>query len=263
MNADGTWRFVWYTGSIKSVDRMQTARYRITAFDLQDPTQAATTSVMMKKPDFYVVATPDTLETGDYIQLLGTAEQGTTDIRIVISDESGKVYHTYNTAASKSGYFTHSFHIDMPVGLYYITLSSPSQANTYRTTITVVPPPTPAVNATAPSETESPGSPQNTGTLIVSSTPAGASVFVDSVSMGTTPVTLGSITPGNHVVEIKSPGYLPFSLQVNINASETTSLAPSLVKNPVPTPLSPVTVIAGLVVAGMLFFVLSAGRKNV
>ena len=262
MNDDGSWRFVWYTGSIKSIDKMQTARYRITAFDLQDPSQAATISVMMKKPDFFAVASPDTLETGEYVQLIGTAEQGTSDIRISVSDEVGKVYHVYDTAASRSGYFAYAFHVDMPPGVYYVTISSPSVANTYRTTLTIVPPPTPSTNVTGKNPDGTPVMTRGTGTLSLSSSPSGASVFIDSVSMGTTPVTLADLAPGNHLVEIKSPGYLTFSIQVTISAGETTTISPTLVKNPLPTPLSAVIPLIGLVVAGAVFLIVSAGRKN-
>lgn len=258
---DGTWRLVWYTGSIKSVDKMQTARYRITVFDVNNPSTSSTTSVMMKKPDFYVTASPDTLETGQYIQLLGTAEQGTSDIHIVISDEVGKVYHTYDTSASASGYFTYAFHVDMKPGTYYITVSSPSVKNTFRTTITVIPPTSPATNVTV-GITPVTTVPSDSGMLSISSTPTGSQVYVDSVSKGVTPITLANIAPGSHLVEIKSPGYLTFSLQVTVNAGETTSLSPNLVKSPLSVPLTPVSALAGLVIAGMLFLIRSAARKD-
>ncbi len=259
---DGSWRLVWYTGSIKSVDKMQTARYRVTVFDVNDPTVSATTSFMMKKPDFYVTASPDTLETSEYIQLLGTAEQGTSDIRIVISDEVGKVYHTYDTAASSSGYFTYAFHVDMKPGTYYITVSSPSVKNTFRTEITILPPPAnETANATA-RVTPVTTMPPDSGMLSISSTPTGSQVYVDSVSMGVTPITLDNIAPGSHLVEIKSPGYLTFSLQVTVNAGETTSLSPNMVKSPLSLPASPLVALGGLVIAGMLFLVRSAARKD-
>lgn len=258
---DGKWRLVWYTGSIKSVDKMQTARYYITVFDVNNPEVSAKTSVMMKKPDFFVTANPDTLETGEYIQLLGTAEQGTSDIHIVISDEIGKVYRTYDTAASRSGYFTYAFRVDMPPGTYYITVSSPTVKNTYRTAITVVPPATPAVNVTV-SPTTSAGMAADAGTLSLSSNPTGAAVYVDSVSMGVTPITLANIAPGTHTVEIRSPGYLTFSLQVTVNAGETTSLSPALVKSPLSIPLSPITILAGVIIAGAVFVACFAARKT-
>lgn len=258
---DGSWRLVWYTGSIKGVDKMQTARYYITIFDVNKPEVSAKTSVMMKKPDFFVTADPDTLETGEYLQILGTAEQGTSDIHIVISDEVGKVYHTYDTSASRSGYFTYAFHVDMKPGTYYITVSSPSVKNTYRTTITVIPPKATAANNTA-TPTAVPGTLSDAGTLSISSNPVGAAVYVDSVSMGVTPITLANIAPGTHTVEIRSPGYMTFSLQVTVNAGETTSLSPALVKNPLPVPLSLFVVLAGLVIAGAAFLARSAARKR-
>ncbi|AGB02486.1 PEGA domain-containing protein [Methanoregula formicica] len=258
---DGKWRLVWYTGSIKGVDKMQTARYYITVFDVNNPEVSAKTSVMMKKPDFFVTANPDTLETGDYLQLLGTAEQGTSDIHIVISDEIGKVYRTYDTAASRSGYFTYAFRVDMMPGTYYVTVSSPSVKNTYRTTITVVPPAAPAANVTVAPTTPA-GMAADTGTLSISSNPAGAAIYVDSVNMGVTPITLANIASGTHTVEIRSPGYLTFSLQVTVNAGETTSLSPALVKSPLSLPLSPVTTLAGLIIAGAVFLIGCAARKT-
>lgn len=149
VNADGSWRFAWYTFMIQNIDRMQTARYYITALDLGDPSKTATTSLLMKKPEFNVVASPNPLETGMYLQLLGTAEKGTFDIRIDITDKAGKVLHTYNTAASASGYFNYGFHVDMPPGDYFVTISSPSMKSTYRTILTVIPPQTPATTSTA------------------------------------------------------------------------------------------------------------------
>jgi len=258
---EGKWRLVWYTGSIKGVDKMQTARYYLTVFDVNNPEVSAKTSVMMKKPDFFVTANPDTLETGEYIQLLGTAEQGTSDIHIVISDEVGKVYRTYDTAASRSGYFTYAFRVDMPPGTYYVTVSSPSVKNTFRTTITVVPPATPSVNVTVTPSTST-GMAADSGTLSLSSNPAGAAVYVDAINMGVTPITLANIAPGTHTVEIRSPGYLTFSLQVTVNAGETTSLSPALVKNPLSLPVSPVTILAGLIIAGAAFLVASSARKT-
>ncbi len=140
VNSDGSWRFVWYTSNIQGIENMQTARYYITALDLGDPIQNSTTSIMMKKPDFYIVASPNQLETGDYVQLLGTAERGNPAIHIQITDVHGQVVHTYDTSAGETGYFNYGFHVDMPPGDYTITISSPSVITTYSTTLTVIPP---------------------------------------------------------------------------------------------------------------------------
>ena len=265
VNNDGSWRFVWYTSNIKGVEKMQTARYYITALDFGDPTQTATTSMMMKKPDFYIVASPNQLETGDYVQLLGTAERGTSAIRIRITDRNGQVLHIYDTSASASGYFNYGFHVDMPPGDYNVTISSPSVISTYSTVLTVIPPPTSATGTNASitgNGTTSMGTSMTTGALAVSSTPSGAPVYLDSASMGNTPVTLQNLTPGTHLVEIKNPGYMSYSVQVAIKAGEQTTVTSTLVKNPLSLPLSPVTALSGLIIAGVAVIVMSAERKK-
>ena len=103
---------------------MQTARYYITAFDLSDPAKTATTSIMMAKREFYVVPTRNPVETGEYIQLLGTAEGGAPDVHIEIQDMSGTILHVYDTSATNMGFFNYDFHIDMPPGDYPVVLTS-------------------------------------------------------------------------------------------------------------------------------------------
>jgi hypothetical protein len=80
--------------------------------------------------------------------------------------------------------------------------------------------------------------------------------------MGVTPITLANIAPGTHTVEIRSPGYLTFSLPVTVYAGETTSLSPVLVKSPLSLPVSPVTTLAGVIIAGVVLLVGCAVRKT-
>jgi hypothetical protein len=138
VNADGSWRFVWYTSNIHGVSQMQTARYYITAFDFNDPTKTAVASVMMKKPDFSVTPSPNPVVVGKYLQLLGMAEQGTKNVHIEIADGRGEIFHTYDTSASASGYFNYGFHVDMKPGTYYITITSPSVSAPYTTPLSVI-----------------------------------------------------------------------------------------------------------------------------
>lgn len=264
VNDDGSWRFAWYTANIRNVDRMQTARYKIIALDSKDPTTTSTISVMMKKPEFYVVASPNVLEKGEYLRLIGTAEQGATDIRIEISDMDGKVVHTQNTAASQTGYFTYAFHVDMDPGIYYITISSPSVRTTYRTTLTVVPPESSLSNSTGiPSGSDNlPETEATTGTLSISSTPTGAAVFVDSAAIGSTPITQGDVAPGTHLVEIKSPGYSTYAAYAIVKAGEITTVSPVLSRNTSFLPLSPLSALAGLVIAGALVGIAACRRRS-
>jgi len=91
--------------------------------------------------------------------------------------------------------------------------------------------------------------------------PTGASVYIDSVPAGVTPVILQDITPGSHLVMIKYPGYLTYTVNAPATVGETTSISPTLVKNPVSLPLSPLVPLFGLAIAGALGMIRS-GRKN-
>jgi hypothetical protein len=221
VNPDGSFRFAWYTATINGIEKLQTARYYITAFDKTDLNKTATTSIMMKRPDFYVVVTPDKVETGDYVQLLGTAEQSIPDVRIEIQDKTGQILHVYDTSASSSGYFVYGFHIDMPPGDYPVIVSSPTMRSTFRTVIHVIPPQTPTAVPTT-------GNANQTAMTSVQTPPA-------------TPVP--AVTPGSPL------------------ASVTPTPAP--VKAPESVPISPVVIIAGLIIAGLVVLVIILiGKKN-
>jgi len=282
VNPDGTWKLAWYTSSIKGVEKMQTARYYFTAADLAHPEISSTTSVVMKKAEFYATLTPNPATIDDYVLLIGSAERGVSYVRIDVTDMSGKILRTFASPVSASGYFNYGFHVDMHPGQYYLTVSNPSLKNPLQMVLTIVPPETlspmekPVVvtpgnltgsipDTTPPSAT----TPQNppvaspeTGKLSIASTPAGAFVYLDSVMVGKTPVDLGNLTYGSHLVEIKSPGYLPYSVQVTVREGEPVTLSPVLLKSPSSIPLSPVIALIGLIISGAFAIVWRGERKN-
>ena len=143
VNPDGTWKFVWYTSSIRGIEKMQTARYTLTATDLNHPEISSTTSVFMKKAEFYANLTPNPATLADYVSLTGSAERGISYLQIDLTDISGKILRTYSSPVSASGYFNYGFHVDMPPGQYYITMSNPSLTSSHVIIFTVLPPRTP------------------------------------------------------------------------------------------------------------------------
>jgi hypothetical protein len=66
------------------------------------------------------------------------------------------------------------------------------------------------------------------GSLSVSSSPSGATVYVDGVYRGVTPTTVGNLQAGTHPVELAKAGYKGWQGQATINAGETTYLSPTL-----------------------------------
>jgi len=75
--------------------------------------------------------------------------------------------------------------------------------------------------------------PPTTGTLRVLSTPAGASVRLDGVSIGTTNLERPNVGPGTHTVEISRSGYQTETRQATIMAGSTTTVQVTLIPIPV------------------------------
>jgi len=147
VNADGTWKFVWYSANVAGIENMITARYTFIAADLANPEKKASTSVLLKKPEFSVNQVSPA-HPGDYMELTGTAEQGVTYVKIDITDSESRVLHTFISPVSGSGSFNYGFRIDFLPGQYTVTVSNPSIATTLTRVFTVVPPETPAPTLT-------------------------------------------------------------------------------------------------------------------
>ena len=67
-----------------------------------------------------------------------------------------------------------------------------------------------------------------TGSIVVSSSPAGAIARLDGGETLVTPGTFQYVTPGYHTVEISLSGYFPYSTSVNVAAGGTSSVSASL-----------------------------------
>lgn len=140
MDADGTWRFLWSSANTKGIDKLVTARYTVTAFDLVNPRQTASTSFFLKKPEFYINPQPGAVQQGDYIQLSGVAEKGVTNVKIDIADSTGKILRTHTAPVSADGFFNYEFRGDMQPGHYFVSAGNPSMKDILRSTITVAAP---------------------------------------------------------------------------------------------------------------------------
>ncbi len=275
-DSSGTWSYVWDSSRAVGADILYTAGYRFTVYDLSNPQIKATASIFLRQPEFYATITPNPAVLNDYIQVTGKVESAADTIEIDVMDASGNKVHTFASPVSAGGYFQYGFHVVMPPGVYTVSISSPSLSNSLTETLTIV-----ASNinltssetvSTAPvslpetTMTGTPAVPQatpapspNSGTLVISSVPAGASVYLDSALVGTSPVTLNGVAPGTHLVEIKSPGYLTVSMDVVVSENSPTEISPEMVKAPFGLPLSPLVAIGGCLGAAAL--VIAARKK--
>lgn len=183
VNEDGTWRFVWYSTTVKGSEKIRTARYTITAFDPTNPEKKASVAILLKMPYVYINPQLHEVTPGDYVQLNGITELGVTELKIDIADPNGTILRSYTSPVSGSGYFHYGFRADMQPGEYFVSVSSPAMKEVLRTTITVVPQegnPLPATTTSpisTPAESVSvPPTPSPNLTQFVASSPSAISL---------------------------------------------------------------------------------------
>jgi hypothetical protein len=114
------------------------------------------------------------------------------------------------------------------------------------------------VGTTTP--TQAPTQSPATGSVMVSSTPSSAQVFMDNVYQGISPLTIASVQPGTHSFLIKQTGYADWQVSEPVQSGQTTQIAATL--SPLPTPTEgamPSTLV--LLAVGLLFFGLLSRRK--
>jgi hypothetical protein len=134
------WRFNWFSMNTRGIEKLVTARYTITANDLTNPEKTAMTSVLLKKPEFYIDVQPGPIYPGDYVLLNGVAEKGVTYVMIDVSDSNGTKQHSFISPVSGTGSFNYGFHADMPPGNYFVRVSNNAMKNSLMSTFTVTSP---------------------------------------------------------------------------------------------------------------------------
>jgi hypothetical protein len=106
-----------------------------------------------------------------------------------------------------------------------VTLTSDRPSRSLDVRLTAAPPARPAP---APPARPAATPQATTGTLLVESRPAGATVLVNNRNVGVTPVTVQSLAPGQYIVHLELAGYLPFETTVRVVAGERARAAASL-----------------------------------
>jgi hypothetical protein len=94
------------------------------------------------------------------------------------------------------------------------------------------------------------------GALSVTSDPAGATIFVDNKSLGTSPFMTDNITTGDHLVIIRMDGYQDYSTSILVTAGATRTVSATLLPSTssLHSPVFPLTALGALGIVG--FFVL-------
>jgi PEGA domain len=104
-----------------------------------------------------------------------------------------------------------------------ITSLLPAEVSAVPTTIPVTPvSPNPLVNETV-TITPTGSLQQSSGNVTVHSSPSGASILIDGIYSGTTPATITSVNPGNHILRLTLSGYYDYEGTIYVLAGQTTN----------------------------------------
>jgi len=80
-----------------------------------------------------------------------------------------------------------------------------------------------------------------TGSIVVTSTPSGAEIYIDNEYRGTTPATVTGVAAGSHMLELRQPGYERYVQPVVVTAEDAKIVNAVLVLIPETLPVTVLT----------------------
>jgi hypothetical protein len=153
-------------------------------------------------------------------------------------------------------------------GTHALLLHAPGYNDFMQDTVVVAGQVTPVTAGLTAGSTvpQGPSSPQQTGSLVATSTPAGGQVYIDNQFRGVAPVTVYNLPAGDHIVNMKLAGYSDWSCSVSLLSGQMAQVAAQFTPaapGTVPTRAGvPVVVVVSAIVAAAGFAMLRAGRKE-
>ena len=129
---------------------------------------------------------------------------------------------------------------NLPVTLTPLTTSTTTATTTVTATVT---------KTVQPTQT-TPVSAEESGSLSVTTTPAGALVYVDGAMKGVTPATIPGLSAGTHAVRLSMAGYSDLNTTITVSAgkiSEYSTALPVATKTPGFAVIGAVLALLGLV----------------
>jgi len=94
-------------------------------------------------------------------------------------------------------------------------------------------------------------SPGQSGTIQISSQPAGANIFIDNVCRGITPLTIPSIETGTHSLLIRLGGFNDYSSTFTVSAGQAIQIEASLTPEPTSAGMYPFVMILAIFLAAI------------
>jgi len=117
---------------------------------------------------------------------------------------------------------------DMPLRVLAVTVSQPGYKPSEQRVALSAARPTATVEARLVAEGGETAVGATTGSLFVESRPSSAQVFIDNRSIGTTPVSVPDLSPGNHRVRLELAGFTSWVTMAEVKAGARTRVSASL-----------------------------------
>jgi hypothetical protein len=117
---------------------------------------------------------------------------------------------------------------DMPLRVLSVTVSQPGYKPSEQRVALSAARPTATVEARLVAEAGEAAVGATTGSLFVESRPSSAQVFIDNRSIGTTPVSVPDLSPGNHRVRLELAGFTSWVTMAEVKAGARTRVSASL-----------------------------------
>ena len=131
-------------------------------------------------------------------------------------------------------------------GVYTLSIQL-DQSRDYNSSVAVDPGQTTSVKA----ELDPSPSPGQSGTIQVSSQPAGALIFIDNACRGITPLTIPSIETGTHSILIRLGGYNDYSSTFTVSAGQAIQIEAQLTPQPTSAGLFPLVMVIALFIVAI------------
>ncbi len=117
---------------------------------------------------------------------------------------------------------------DMPLRVLAVTVSQPGYKPSEQRVALSAARPTATVEARLVAEGGESAVGATTGSLFVESRPSSAQVFIDNRSIGTTPVSIPELSPGNHRVRLELAGFTSWVTMAEVKPGARTRVSASL-----------------------------------
>ena len=105
------------------------------------------------------------------------------------------------------------------------------------------------------------GGASGNGAMTITSSPTGATVYLNNVNKGITPVTLNDLTPGGYTVTLELSGYTTWSEVAQVNGGATSTVSANLAPTPTAT-RSPAPMLAVIGALGACAVILAARKQE-